>query len=111
MEVPRIENVDLMLAKFKVRDNADIGTPEHAQIMAEIESPYHLDSPFTHNTGLVAWGRRHFITERGILGIGCDKAYIDDEIWLIDASPVPFLLRPNEKGQFEFMENTMCTSS
>ena len=55
MEVPRIEDVDLMLAKFEVQDNADIGTHEHAQIMAEIESHYHFDSPFTHNTGLVAW--------------------------------------------------------
>ena len=40
MEVLRIEDVDLMLAKFEVRGNADIGTPEHAQIMAAIESHY-----------------------------------------------------------------------
>lgn len=54
IEVPQIEDVDILSAKFEVRDNADIGTPQHAQIMAKIESHYHLDSLFTHNTGLAA---------------------------------------------------------
>lgn len=103
IEVPQIEDIDTLSAKFEVRDNADIGTPQHAQIMAKIESHYHLDSPFTHNTGLAAWGRRHFTTERGILGLGSDKAYNDDETWPIYGSHVPFLLRPNDKGQFGLM--------
>lgn len=48
-------------------------------------------------------GRRFFVTQAGLLGLGPDSAKVGDVVYIIPGASTPFVLRGNEKKQHQII--------
>jgi hypothetical protein len=105
------EGTDLDYANERARQffaqlypNTQIEVPDEIEDNEESFTLYHrtLMLPFVHSIGPRTYGRRLFQTTGGLLGMGSQSIEGGDQVWLIQDSRTPLIVRP-KPGTQEFL--------